>query len=496
MANDTQPDEPVHSDGALLAQQQRLPDPQSSRPTPHIARSRSNGSDNEKTIVIRDRRKPNQFTTDNVIAREWLPILRIGDAFFFYSVYLSMANRETESSWGSLRTQAEYLQCGVDLIIRGNKLLEICELLYIDTGDHRTCNEYYILDPPPLTDELKERIYLRLDEVEEEESSRNWQSWVGQVRKALDKHRSLPSIWSDRRSRKGGRPVKAVRPEKGACEPQSEIPQGEREAEDDGQKGGCDSQPGCLWDTTRVLVSHNQGACESQPEQEQLTRKTNNQREEEELSEVWVRAKCAVLEVAPSVVEVLLEKYPLELIERQLEWLPFRNPRDPAGMLIRAVQDDWDRPGGYDRLRAGEVWARWMGAEPEAVAGAGGDGEAVAASSAQVLVLEDADLPDCVPRSENNTLLPDLVLDARDVWVRVLEELRMQMTRATFDTWLAGSQVDRVEGGAIVVSVRDMYAVEWLGGRWSGPIERTVTGIVGQPVTVRFVATDGSHGAG
>jgi hypothetical protein len=180
------------------------------------------------------------------------------------------------------------------------------------------------------------------------------------------------------------------------------------------------------------------------------------------------------------VVEVLLEKYPLELIERQLEWLPFRNPRDPAGMLIRAVQDDWDRPGGYDRLRAGEVWARWMGAEPEAVAGAGGDGEAVAASSAQVLVLEDADLPDCVPRSENNTLLPDLVLDARDVWVRVL----------------AGSQVDRVEGGAIVVSVRDMYAVEWLGGRWSGPIERTVTGIVGQPVTVRFVATDGSHGAG
>ena len=89
--------------------------------------------DAERTIVIRDRRKPNQYTTDNVVAREWLPILRVGDAFFLYSVYLSMANRETESSWGSLRTQAEYLQCGVDLIIRGNRLLEICELLYIET---------------------------------------------------------------------------------------------------------------------------------------------------------------------------------------------------------------------------------------------------------------------------------------------------------------------------------------------------------------------------
>ena len=31
--------------------------------------------DTEKTIVVRDRRKPNQYTTDNLIAREWLPIL-------------------------------------------------------------------------------------------------------------------------------------------------------------------------------------------------------------------------------------------------------------------------------------------------------------------------------------------------------------------------------------------------------------------------------------
>jgi hypothetical protein len=109
----------------------------------------SDGAD--RTIVVRDRRKPNQYTTNNIIAREWLPILRVGDAFFFYSIYLSMANRETESSWGSLRTQAKYLQCGVDLIIRGNRLLEICELIYIDTGNYRTTNEYYILEPPPLT---------------------------------------------------------------------------------------------------------------------------------------------------------------------------------------------------------------------------------------------------------------------------------------------------------------------------------------------------------
>ena len=147
-----------------------------SQQTATAARSEATADDSEKTIVVRDRRKPNQYTTDNVIAREWLPILRVGDAFFFYSVYLSMANRETESSWGSLRTQAEYLQCSVDLIVRGNKLLEICELVHIETGNQYTSNEYYILDPPPLTPELCTSIRRRLDDIARQESSKNWQS--------------------------------------------------------------------------------------------------------------------------------------------------------------------------------------------------------------------------------------------------------------------------------------------------------------------------------
>ena len=185
-----------------------------------------------RTIVIRDRRKPNQYTTDTVVAREWLPILRVGDAFFFYSVYLSMANRDTESSWSSLRTLSKYLQCSVDLIIRANRLLEICELIYIETGNQCTSNEYYILDPPSLTQELKTRIQRRLDEIEEQESSRNWHSWVKQVRKALRRHRSLPGIWAEKRARRRGRirdgsispPPQAVLPEKGGCDSQPPFP--------------------------------------------------------------------------------------------------------------------------------------------------------------------------------------------------------------------------------------------------------------------------------
>jgi hypothetical protein len=36
------------------------------------------------------------------------------------------------------------------------------------------------------------------------------------------------------------------------------------------------------------------------------------------------------------------------------------------------------------------------------------------------------------------------------------------------------------------VRVRDEYAVEWLRARWLGPIERTVEGVAGRPVAIRF----------
>ena len=80
--------------------------------------------------------------------------------------------------------------------------------------------------------------------------------------------------------------------------------------------------------------------------------------------------------------------------------------------------------------------------------------------------------------------------EAREVWSCVLEELRMQMTRATFDTWLAGAQVVDVTDGVVTVGVRDGYAAEWLKARWAGPIQRTLTGIVGRPIDVRYQPRD------
>ena len=442
-------------------------------------------ADLERTIVIRDRRKPNQYTTDNIIAREWLPILRVGDAFFFYSVYLSMANRETESSWGSLRTQAEYLQCGVDLIIRGNRLLEICELLYIEPGNHMTSNEYYILEPPSLTPELKERIYRRLDDIAATETSKNWQAWVTQVRQALDRHHSLTSIWAERRARRGGRPVKTVRPDKGERVSQPGFPSVDgTQSPDVTENGSCEAQAPCVCPTTTVHVNHNQGTCDTQPEQEQKTEE--NKRVDQVLvaglstDESSLRSLCSYLGIAASIVNVLIDKYPLHQLWQQMQWLPARNPHDPAAMWISSVQGNWARPALADHEPYQQMWAAWM-------AGAGRPSQEADAGQES----EHAALADTVVRSDAQRapvfILPETGLDAQIAWSRVLEELRMQMTRATFDMWLQGSAVEDAQEGLLSIRVRDEYAAEWLTTRWRVPIQRTLAGVIGRPFDVQFL---------
>jgi hypothetical protein len=460
----------------------------------------------ENAIVVRDRRKPNQYTTDNVIAREWLPILRVGDALFFYSVYLSMANRHTESSWGSLRTMSQYLQCGIDLVIRGNKLLEICELIYIEPGNQHTTNEYYILDPPELDDSLVGRIHNRLDEIQEQETSKNWLSWIKQVRKALNRHRSLPDIWAARRAKRGGRPIK--RPDSVQESPESEnVVRQENQPEPtehpstdqlnasenpvrDTQAGlvknpACDTQGGYTWDTTRVVVSHDQPACDTQAKQEQITRK-NEQEDKESVPPpvlLSVRQKCRALGVATPVLDRLVARYPLEHLQKQLDWLPAREPRDPAAMFVRSVQEDWSPPAQYVPHNAEQSWQRWL--------------EGIETVSEQPLPrsLTDADHiqepsePAQPNASQNLDLCLDIEgksVDAQHIWTRVLHELEMQMTRVTFDTWLRGTQPVSVRKNGIVVQVRDDYAAEWIQSRLLVPIRRTLKGIAGQSIDVFF----------
>jgi len=78
-------------------------------------------------------------------------------------------------------------------------------------------------------------------------------------------------------------------------------------------------------------------------------------------------------------------------------------------------------------------------------------------------------------------------MDAKRTWQTALGELQLQLTKATFDTWLKDTSGVAYEDGTVIVGVRNAYAKDWLENRLYTHIARTLSGIVGRTVEVRFV---------
>lgn len=72
-------------------------------------------------------------------------------------------------------------------------------------------------------------------------------------------------------------------------------------------------------------------------------------------------------------------------------------------------------------------------------------------------------------------------------WKASLGELEMQMTRATFNTWLQGTKALSYNGDEFVIGVRNDFAKDWLENRLYDLIARTLSGVLGRPINVRFV---------
>jgi hypothetical protein len=73
------------------------------------------------------------------------------------------------------------------------------------------------------------------------------------------------------------------------------------------------------------------------------------------------------------------------------------------------------------------------------------------------------------------------------IWRAALGELRLQMTRATFDTWLRDSSLVSYEDGVMVVRVKNAYARDWLANRLHNTVRRTLARLAGCSVEVRYV---------
>lgn len=78
-------------------------------------------------------------------------------------------------------------------------------------------------------------------------------------------------------------------------------------------------------------------------------------------------------------------------------------------------------------------------------------------------------------------------MKADQIWQAALGELQLQMTKATFDTWVKPTSVISYEDGSFVIGVPNAYAQDWLQARLLSTIKRILVGIAGQSVEVKFI---------
>ena len=78
-------------------------------------------------------------------------------------------------------------------------------------------------------------------------------------------------------------------------------------------------------------------------------------------------------------------------------------------------------------------------------------------------------------------------MNAERHWQAALGQLQMELPRATFDTWVRDAELLTYEDGEYVIGVRNAYARDWLEDRLNSTVKRTLSGIAGRTVGVRFV---------
>jgi hypothetical protein len=77
-----------------------------------------------------------------------------------------------------------------------------------------------------------------------------------------------------------------------------------------------------------------------------------------------------------------------------------------------------------------------------------------------------------------------------EAWAEVLRQLKGEMPRSSFQTWVADARVLSLAGDVMTLGTRNTYARDWLESRLTKTIEGMLTGIWNRAVAVRFVVDD------
>jgi chromosomal replication initiator protein len=78
-------------------------------------------------------------------------------------------------------------------------------------------------------------------------------------------------------------------------------------------------------------------------------------------------------------------------------------------------------------------------------------------------------------------------MNAIQAWQATLGQLQMEMSKASYDTWVRSTELVNHEQDIFTVGVQNAYARDWLESRLSSTVTRLLSGMMAKPQSVQFV---------
>ena len=83
--------------------------------------------------------------------------------------------------------------------------------------------------------------------------------------------------------------------------------------------------------------------------------------------------------------------------------------------------------------------------------------------------------------------------DLQQAWSFVLTQLQLDMPRASYETWVLGTQALELKNDVLLITTRNAYARDWLESRLTSTVQRLLVGVLNRSVSVKFVVGDESQ---
>ncbi|HWQ84998.1 MAG TPA: DnaA N-terminal domain-containing protein, partial [Anaerolineales bacterium] len=75
-------------------------------------------------------------------------------------------------------------------------------------------------------------------------------------------------------------------------------------------------------------------------------------------------------------------------------------------------------------------------------------------------------------------------------WQMALDQLRLDMPKASFDTWVRDTSFMSFEDGVFTIGTTNAYGREWLASRLTSTVTRLMSGILNLQMVVEFIVTE------